>query len=283
MLKTIISCTLFICLSLVALAQRPLEIGFMAGGTFYNGDLGTFFQTGAGPGFGINATYNFPLPIGVRASINYGIANASDKVNPKSQLAFRSSIFDYSIQVHYYFTRLKTKSRNYSIKFKKRSYRKNNFSAISYVFVGLGNCSFNPKGKYKDGTWRELQPLATEGQGIIPTRDKYKLHSMTIPFGAGVRFPIQQGLYLGFELSFRKTFTDYLDDVSLSYINTQVLKTQMGPESAYFSDPSENPDLTGTYPAVARGNPKNRDAYLFSVLTVSYDFPQVKKRTKFKI
>jgi hypothetical protein len=283
MLRLLLSILFIFSLNAISLGQRPFEIGGMAGGAFYNGDLGNFFQAGIGPGAGISATYNFTVPFGVRANLNLGMVNGKDKVHPESKLAFRSYIFDYSVQLHYYITRLKSKTRNYSIKYGRRSYRSGNFSVISYVFVGLGGFSFNPKGQYKDGSWHELQPLTTEGQGIIPTRDPYNLFSMNIPFGAGIRYPIKKGFYLGFELSFRKTFTDYLDDVSLTYLNTQRLETQVGPESAYFSDPSENISLKETYPAIARGNPKNKDAYLFSFVSLSYDFPKVKKRTKFKI
>jgi len=283
MRKVFISILFLIGFCTVSRAQRPFEIGFLAGGTHYNGDLGSFFQAGIGPGAGVTAIYNFTVPFGVRANLNFGMANGKDKVNPDSKLAFRSYIVDYSVQLHYYITRLKSKTRNYSIKYGRRSYRSGNFSVISYVFVGLGGFSFNPQGKYTDGSWHDLQPLSTEGQGIIPTRKPYNLFSMNVPFGAGIRYPVKKGFYLGFELSFRKTFTDYLDDVSLTYLNTQRLATQVGPEAAYFSDPSGNSDLTGTYPAIARGNPKNKDAYLFSFVSLSYDFPKVKKRTKFKI
>ncbi len=283
MKKGIITIGILLLFSFGIQAQRAFEVGVMSGGAFYNGDLGTFFQAGAGVGGGFSATYNFTLPVAIRANLNLGLINGKDKVRPESKLAFRSYLFDYSIQLHYYITRLKSKTRNYSIKYGRRSYRSGNFSVISYVFVGIGGVSFNPMGKYKDGTWHELQPLSTEGQGIIPTRTPYKLHSFNIPFGAGIRYPLKKGFYLGFELGFHKTFTDYLDDVSLTYLNTQRLVTLVSPEAAYFSDPSENTELTGTYPAVARGNPKNKDAYLFSFVSLSYDFPKVKKRTKFKI
>ena len=264
-------------------AQRPFEVGIMAGGTFYHGDLARFYQSGLRPGGGITANYSFQLPVAVRANIMYANVAAKDKIHPSSKINFKSPVFEYSVQFEYLITRLKSRTRNYSVKSGKRGYSADNFPAITYVFVGIGQCAFNPKGKYTDGNWYNLQPLSTEGQGLIPTREPYKKMSVIIPYGAGIRMPFKQGFYLGFEIGIRKTYTDYLDDVSLTYVNNALIRTERGDIAAYFADPAENPDNTTQYPAVSRGNPKYKDAYIFSFVSLSYDFPKPKRTTKFKL
>ncbi len=274
---------LVLCASGISVAQRPFEMGVMAGGTLYHGDIARFYQSGIRPGIGITANYSFQLPVAVRANLIYGNVAAKDKLNPSSKLNFKSPIYEYSVQFEYLITRLKSRTRNYSVKSNRRGSRFDNFPAITYVFVGIGQFAFNPKGKYTDGSWYELQPLSTEGQGLISTREQYKKMSLIIPYGAGIRFLVEKGFYLGFEVGIRKTYTDYLDDVSLTYVNTSLIRTNNGDIAAYFADPAENPDLTAKYPAVSRGNPKYKDAYMFTFVSLSYDFPKQKRTTKFKL
>ncbi|MCX6271758.1 MAG: outer membrane beta-barrel protein [Bacteroidetes bacterium] len=283
-MKNWIGFLLVMCFSTVGFSQQPVEIGLMAGGSFYNGDLGNFIQTGIGPVTGAFARYNFNFPLAVRANLAYGSISSKDKVHPTSKLFFKSPIFEYSFQIEVFITRPKSGFKNYSVKYGRRNYYVYNFPVTTYVFVGLGKFHFNPKAKYTDGSWHRLQPLCTEGQGVFVTRDgPYKLSSMVIPIGAGARFPLKGSYSFGFEIGVRKTFTDYFDDVSLTYVNTQVLGVAKGPLSAYFADPSANPDLTTTTPSAARGNPKNKDAYMFAFVTLQYDFSKVRKRKSFRL
>lgn len=275
---------IFLFLHCVLSAQQPLEIGIMAGGSFYNGDLGNFVQTGISPGIGGFARYSMNFPLAARVNLAYASAGAKDKVHPDSDISFKSSILEYSLQIEVFITRPKSGFKNYSVKHGRRKYYVYNFPMTSYVFVGIGRFHFNPKAKYTDGSWHDLQPLCTEGQSVFPTRDDpYELSSLVIPLGAGVKFPFKKLYNIGFEIGFRKTFTDYFDDVSLTYVNTTVLGNAKGPLSAYFADPSQNPQLTTTSPAAARGNPKNKDAYMFAFVTLQYDFAKVKKKKSFRI
>jgi hypothetical protein len=283
MIKRLFILTIIIFFCGYSFAQRPFEVGILAGGSLYHGDIARFYQSGLRPGLGITANYSFQLPVAVRANIIYAKVAAKDKIHPESKINFKSPVFEYSVQFEYLITRLKSRTKNYSIKSGKRGYSAGNFPAITYVFIGFGQCIFNPKGKYTDGNWYNLQPLSTEGQGLIETREPYKKMSLIVPYGAGIRMPVKQGFYLGFEIGIRKTYTDYLDDVSLTYVNNDLVRTQRGDIAAYFADPAQNPDNTSEYPAVSRGNPKYKDAYIFSFVSLSYDFPKPKRTTKFKL
>jgi hypothetical protein len=95
-----------------------------------------------------------------------------------------------------------------------------------YIFGGLALVAHSPEartpaapanGDYDERRWVKLQPLHTEGQGQ-PGRDKpYSLVTGAIPVGFGVRYALNQNFNLGFEIGYRYTFTDYLDDVGGNY------------------------------------------------------------------
>lgn len=93
-----------------------------------------------------------------------------------------------------------------------------------YGILGVGVFKFNPKGEYIDqnGVARlvPLQPLRTEGQGMpgYPDRKPYNLTQINIPYGVGIRYYFNQSVSAAIEVVTRKTFTDYLDDVSTTYI-----------------------------------------------------------------
>src|SRR5205814_9176296 len=92
-----------------------------------------------------------------------------------------------------------------------------------YGVIGAGVFHFNPKGEYiaPDGStkWVELKPLKLEGQGMkeYPQRPEYPLTQMNIMMGGGFKYYLSDRVYVGFEILHRKTFTDYVDDVSTKY------------------------------------------------------------------
>ncbi len=277
-------CCLFLLPGPVLRAQLPVSVGMAGGFAFYHGDLARFYQSGVGPAAGTFARYSFEFPFSFRVSVLRGTVTSNDKIRPERKLNFRSPVTEVSLQIEYYITRPKSGFRNYSIKYGRRKYHVYTFPVLTYVYTGIGRFSFNPKGRYPDGTWKPLQPLCTEGQGVFPTREApYKLSSLVIPVGVGMIFPMRDAFQFGFEIGVRKTFTDYLDDVSLTYVNTGVLESAKGPLAAYFADPSHNLELTTTSPATARGNPKNKDAYIFAFVTLQYDFGKIKKKKTFRI
>ena len=123
-----------------------------------------------------------------------------------------------------------------------------------------------------------LKPLSTEGQGLVayPNRDPYSLTQFAIPFGAGIKFAINESISLAWEIGLRKTFTDYLDDLSTSYVDEATLLAERGPlaaDLAFRGDELKN--TPGSYPAdgTVRGGPDFKDWYYFSGITASYNLP----------
>ena len=86
---------------------------------------------------------------------------------------------------------------------------------------------------------------------------------------------------VGGEISFRKTFTDYIDDVSGKYYDKAKLAAAYGPVSAALSDPNLG-DIKGqTNTGFQRGDVRYKDAYMFITVTVGYKFPR-RGRTRAK-
>ena len=138
-----------------------------------------------------------------------------------------------------------------------------------YVFAGMTVFHFNPQTNYAQ-QWVDLQPLGTEGQGIPGlenSRPRYSLTQMAIPVGFGVKYNLNERFTFGIEFNYRYTFTDYIDDVSTTYADPDLLRQfngQLAVDVAYRGN--------GTYPEGSRrGNPDTEDHFMTSSLTVGYN------------
>ena len=83
-----------------------------------------------------------------------------------------------------------------------------------YVTLGVGIIKHNPY-TYYEGVKYKLRPLGTEGQG--QDNSFYSDQAYCFPFGMGIKYNLVKNLNLGFEVVYRYTNTDYLDDVSTVY------------------------------------------------------------------
>lgn len=135
-----------------------------------------------------------------------------------------------------------------------------------YVTAGLAAFYHNPKGLY-EGEWHPLQPLGTEGQLIGGNEmGPYSRWQISVPLGLGISYRFERFFLANLEISYRKTFTDYLDDVSTVYPNSELLLESSGEIGASLS-------RTDIYPfedGFIRGNPDRLDGYMFLTLTFGY-------------
>lgn len=150
-----------------------------------------------------------------------------------------------------------------------------------YVFAGVGIFHYKPY-TTAGNTKVFLQPLSTEGEGVVSGAKKYKLTQFAIPVGFGAEYALTEDLRIGLEFGYRKTFTDYIDDVSNRYADYATLlaaKGQTAVDIAYRGD-----ELTGGAPypvgGTLRGSAKHKDAYYFTTLTITWrPFVDQYKRT----
>jgi hypothetical protein len=126
-----------------------------------------------------------------------------------------------------------------------------------YGFVGLGFVYINPKTEY-NGQMVALQPLQTEGV-------KYSKFQPIIPFGGGMKLKMGPFFNLAIEGGMRKTFTDYLDDVSSAgYPDPSKLSSDLARELS-----NRSPGKTVTI----RGNPETKDWYFILNAKLQYYLP----------
>src|SRR6185437_13148643 len=114
---------------------------------------------------------------------------------------------------------------------------------------------------------------STEGEGFIAGRKMYSLTQIGIPFGAGVKLALSDNLNVGLEVGFRKLFTDYLDDVSTTYVDKNLLLANRGQkavELSYRGDEIKGGSLVYPDSGAQRGNPGSKDWYYFTGLTLSF-------------
>lgn len=132
-----------------------------------------------------------------------------------------------------------------------------------YVLGGIGYFSFNPQGKL-GSRWVDLHPLSTEGQGIVEDRPVYDLKQMNIPLGLGIKYELSPLFNIRGEFIYRKLNTDYLDDVSKTYINPQAFYDAFDPTKAALAEQMANRQIvqkTDPLGGGIRGNSSNNDSY----------------------
>ena len=249
-------------LSVLFVPAQRVFIGVAGGLSNYNGDLlDKLYHKKLTNGFiGLTVHYELQDQILLRGAYNFARVDGSDIYSEKEDLRlrnlhFESAISEFSIVGEYYLFNL----------YERR------FSP--YGFVGLGIFHFDPYTYDSVGTKVFLKPLSTEGQGIYPDKKPYSLWQPTIPFGGGVKFAISENLRIGFEIGIRKTFTDYLDDVSTSYPDQNDLLAARGQTAVDFSYRSDEvPGGNAAFPtkATQRGGAEQKDMYYFTGLNIMF-------------
>lgn len=261
-MRTFSKLLLLLCISSVGYSQN-LHIGIAAGLSNYQGDLidkyYDFRQTDAH--FGIIANYELADQLMIRGGFTYAKVSGHDRFSKKDvlrmrNLSFESKIKELSLTGEFYINNLYY--RRYS----------------PYLFGGIALFHFNPYTFDSAGSKVFLKPLSTEGQGIPGYRQKpYSLLQVSFPFGAGIKYALTDNIRIGAELGFRKTFTDYLDDVSTSYADPNDLLNARGPLSVSLSyRGDEVSDGNPAYPAKGeqRGGEQFKDLYYFTGLNITF-------------
>jgi hypothetical protein len=217
-------CSILVCGTLIIwvnpsfaqLAQRS-EVGFGLGVFNYTGDITrTYDITTSRPAATVFYRSNISRVISLRVAITGGQLAASDKHNPldsaaiKRNASFNIFLLEASSTFEYHFLDWRDDRRR--LRF------------TPYLFAGLGLF------------------------GISGNNAKTKAYSnvqMSIPFGAGMKYVLNPKYYIAFEFGVRKTFFDYLDNISGG--NTSIKNYQYG-------------------------NPNDYDNYFFTGITLTYTF-----------
>jgi hypothetical protein len=256
------------------------NIGINIGMTNFLGDLGGGKTIGqpflldydiqaTRPLIGISYNYRLDKLTLLSTQLNFGYLRGDDAFskNPiryNRNLNFRSPILELTEQLEFIIYNSRETHR-----YQLRGVRGWTSFEI-YALVGVGVFWFNPQGRAPNGKWYNLKPLSTEGQGLSPEIKPYSNFQVTIPYGVGFRYrPNRQWAY-GFVISPRFTFTDYIDDCSTVYFDNNIIREQKGDIAAYFADPSRGEIPGQTLTGEQRGDPEDKDSYIFAYFTINY-------------
>jgi hypothetical protein len=247
----------------VTFSQR-VHVGVFGGLSAYSGDLTDkiFPKKVTNGAIGVSLNYELMEQVMLRGGFTYTIVGGADRFSDDDSLrarnlAFETKIAEFSLVGEYYFFNLSDQK----------------FSP--YLFAGFAIFHFNPY-DFNGSTQKIfLKPLSTEGQGLsqYPDRKPYALTQLALPFGGGIKYAINDNLRIGLELGMRKLFTDYLDDVSTTYVDPNDLlaaRGQLAVDMSYRGDelPGGNPN----YPSkgAQRGGANHKDWYYFLGLHLTY-------------
>ena len=249
------------------------EFGIGLGAAHYFGDLNTRAHLNR-PKMAASVFFrkNFGNYIAVRLGASYARLGYSDKYNTHNEymyrrnLSFNSNVWELSLQGDFNFFRFMPGEPPY------------NFTP--YVTLGVGVFSYDPFA-YLQGEKVMLRQLNTEGQGssLYPDRTPYSSSSLCFPFGAGVKYSINERVNIGFEILYRFTNTDYLDDVSKTYVDPSVFPANPdgSPSTAFLMhDRSYELGEPIGIPNRERGNSKQKDQFVTAMFHVTFNLQSYK-------
>lgn len=153
-----------------------------------------------------------------------------------------------------------------------------------FGYVGIAGYLSNPKGQLnREGDFVNLQELNTE---LVD----YSNIGVAVPVGMGFHFTFKRRHRFGWDLGWRTTFSDYLDDASTVYADPGALPSQtaadfanqrpyldpngVGPGQSEVVNANGNvvlvPDYRNYLEGAKRGDPTHNDSYLTMTFTYSY-------------
>lgn len=234
------------------------EFGTIFGVSNYSGDLS---ERDVEPlecnlAYGIFARRNLNQRFAMKVQLSRLVLSGNDNNNSvesnlwRRNLSFRTELYEGAVQLEYSPLTLKSGENQFA----------------PYAFLGLTAFHFNPQTEL-DGKVYNLARYQTEGV-------EYSLFQFSVPFGAGLRFNIHDKCSLGFELGWRKSFTDYLDDVSNTYrsdLQELAKANSLVARLSYRSTEGTRGDGPAYVPAgTGRGNPDSKDWYMLFGMTIGF-------------
>lgn len=241
------------------------EFGITLGGAHYFGDINTRASIDRPkPALGLFYRKQFGNYVGLRLAAHYAQLGYSDVYSKNAyqqrrNLSFNTNIWEIAAMGDFNFFKFLPNNPDYHF--------------TPYITLGVGVFSYDPYA-YLASQKEFLRPLGTEGQNIgYKGRKPYGTMAVCVPFGAGIKYNVTEKLNLSFELSHRYTFTDYLDDVSTTYVG---LDKFSGPADAtarllqdrsYEFDPNNIIGLEGRQ----RGTSKQKDQYMIVEVGLSFN------------
>jgi len=249
------------------------EFGINLGAAHYFGDLNPDAHINRPKlATGIFFRKNFGNYIALRVAANFAKLGYSDVYNTQNEymkrrnLSFNTNVWELGLQGDFNFYRFMPGEPD--------------FSFTPYVTLGVGVFNYDPYA-YLGTEKHYLRPLGTEGQGnaAYPDRKPYSSMALSIPFGVGVKYALNDRINVGLEVVHRFTNTDYLDDVSKTYVEGSIFPPNPDgtPSPAFLlHDRSYETGAPIGSKGVERGKSKQKDQFATAVFFISLNLQSYK-------
>ncbi len=274
MVKTLTAAFAFIFFVSLPTAKAQYDVqegqyGFTVGAAHYFGDLnnraafnrpkialGAFFRKQFGPYKGLRIAGHF-------AQLGYSDVYSKNDFQQRRNLSFNSNIWEVTLQGDFNFYKYVPGDPDY------------NFTP--YITFGVGAMSYDPYAFYQ-GQKVFLRQLNTEGQTFYKSRKAYGPMALVFPIGFGFKYSINDKLNLSVEVAHRFTRTDYLDDVSTTYIGVNNFPTITGQPSlaSILQDRSTETGEPIGVEGRQRGISKQKDQYVIAEVGISFNLSSYK-------
>lgn len=252
---------LFACLfSVLHTSAQTLRLNFMAGLSNYYGEIQkkklTFDQSN--PVIALGATLDLTNKLLLRSDFSLTKLQGDDK---RGRFSYRNLNF-------------KTSIREATLLLEYNLFNLNEKKITPYVFSGVGLFNFNSYTTDSLNRKVYLKGLSTEGQGFpeYPDRKLKKSTQINLPIGGGLKYAISDDVQFGFEYGLRVLFTDYLDDISKTFVDPTILRNRAGQlavDLSYRADELKNEPQTYPTAGSLRGSPRINDLYYYGLARLS--------------
>lgn len=253
---------IFLLLPCLPLHSQSFEVGVYGGISYYDGDLAPnrlelYFNT-LRPAYGVFLRGNVIDWLALRGMYTHMEIMGDDELSNRTWrgVNFQTEINELSLMVE-------VNPFEWPL-FGDR------IQVLPYLLGGAAIFSFNPV-TVIDGQELELQPIGTEGRGLLRYPEKYELTQWNLIGGGGLKIRLSDRWMLAFEGTGRITFTDDLDDVTGNTFTYEDVLNGNGPQAAELSRPTFNPDRHDPTRPYRRGGPA-KDYVITGGVTVSYLF-----------
>jgi hypothetical protein len=245
------------------------EFGISVGASQYFGDLNPDYHFNTPkPVIGIFFRKQLTDYISVRIAGHFAQLGYSDVYNTQNafdlrrNLSFNTNVWELGFQGDFNFFRFIPGDGDHR--------------STPYLTFGIGMFSFDPYA-YLNGQKYYLRELGTEGQGspAYPDRKPYNNIAAYIPLGVGYKYNLNPKMNIGFEIVYRFTTTDYLDDVSKTYAGINNFPTLPDGDPSVAALLQDRSYETGSPPigiqGRQRGYQNQNDGYLFAEIMFSFN------------
>ncbi len=238
------------------------EFGITAGVAHYFGDLNNGYNINR-PKIALGAFFRkqFSNYIAVRlsghfAQLGYSDRYSSNDFQQKRNLSFNTNIFEIALQGDFNFFKF----------IPTDPYR----AFTPYASLGIGVFSYDPYAML-EGKKYYLRPLHTEGQTFYNNRKTYGTMALCFPISFGLKYALSEKMNVSFEAGYRFTTTDYLDDVSTTYVGIDKFPSTSGGKNiaGLLQDRSYELGTPIGVEGRQRGFSKQKDKYVFAEVGLS--------------